>query len=248
MNNIKLQNIEKIFIINLKRRPDRLEHFLKKKEYLPEFEIFEAIDGQQLKLDNTNNLLYFDNKILENHLIKKIKGLKVGEIGCFLSHYFIWKKIIELNKSCLIFEDDANPCNDFSNKLNNILEKGTPDNFDILWIGIRQHHVQNKIYNENILPNKNKLVNQHFYHYINTKNNPFYPYCYIISPNACKFLCNLFENTNKYFPAVDHFICSNLENNYICINNSSPIFLCYANQGDTDIQTFNNNIKNNKFL
>tara|TARA_Y100000389_G_C17471030_1_gene530920 strand:- start:5156 stop:5917 length:762 start_codon:yes stop_codon:yes gene_type:complete len=245
----KLHNIEKVFVINLKRRSDRLNKFITKKDYLPEFEIFDAIDGHQLNYDNNNNLEYQNNIILDSKLIKKINKLKVGEIGCFLSHYFIWKKIIKLNKPCLIFEDDVNICIDFTNKLNNILKKNPPNNFDILWVGIRQSYTQNKIYKEKILSNRDKFIDEHFYHYINEKYSPFYPYSYIISPNACKFLCDLFENKNLNYPAVDHFICSNLNNNnYIIINNNYQPFLCNAEQGDTDIQTFNNNIKNDKYL
>lgn len=202
----------------------------------------------QLQYDNSYNLSYLGNVILDNNLIKKIKGLKVGEIGCFLSHYFIWKKIIELDKPCLIFEDDALICNEFSDKLNNILQKGVPENFDILWIGIRQNYIQKKIYNEIIKPNKKNFFNDHFYNYVDIHNNPFYPYCYIISPNCCKNLCYEFENAKKNFPAVDHFICSQkFDNNYIIINNDSDIYLCSAEQGDSDIQCFGN-IKNKKYL
>lgn len=248
--NLESNIIEKAFVINLKRRKDRIDKFLLKEHFLTgiELEIFEAIDGQLLSYDNSFHLNYLNENILNNKLIHKIKGLKVGEIGCFLSHYFIWKKIIELNKTCLIFEDDAKICNDFSLKLNNILKKGTPDNFDILWIGIRQNYMQRKIYNQTIKSNENKLIHNHYYHYENSRHNPFYPYCYIISPNTCKYLCNLFENENRFFPAVDHFICFNLKNNYICINNENEPYLCHAEQGDTDIQTFNNNVKNNKYL
>ena len=87
MYDTKLHNIEKVFVINLKRRSDRLNKLITKKDYLPEFEIFDAIDGHQLNYDNNYNLEYQNNIILESKLIKKIGKLKVGEIGCFLSHY-----------------------------------------------------------------------------------------------------------------------------------------------------------------
>lgn len=35
------------------------------------------------------------------------KILRPGVIGCFYSHYRLWKKCIELNESILIFEDDV---------------------------------------------------------------------------------------------------------------------------------------------
>ena len=219
MSGVELFGIKKVFLINLKRREDRLKKFLSNKNFLPEFEVFEAIDGKELKYDNNYNLQHFNNKILENKLTEKINHLKVGELGCFLSHYFIWKKIIELNNPCLVFEDDAKPSKDFSIKLNNILKKGIPENFDIIWIGLTQHYVQNKIYDKKIKPNKNKFINDHFYNYLDIPNNQFYTYCYIISPNCCQKLCYDFEKSEKKFPAVDHFICSKkFNNNYILIN------------------------------
>ena len=238
--------LDNSFLINLKRRSDRLNNFLQK--YKWNINIIEAVDGRQLKYDSSSNLLYQDNILLERKLISKISGLKLGEIGCFISHYSIWKKIITINKACLIFEDDAIIVDDFNNKLSNILSSGIPDNFNILWLGIRQNYIQRKFYNENIKINKDKLINTHFYQYTNTNHNPFYPYSYIISPNACKILCDIFEYKNASFPAVDHFMCSNLKNNYICVNNDLEPFLCHAEQGgDTDIQSFNNK-ENNIFL
>lgn len=230
--------IEKGFVINLKRRSDRLEKFFKQKIFLPNIEVFTAIDGRNLKYDNNYNLLYNNTIILQNNLATKFKGLKIGEVGAFLSHYFIWKKIILANKPCIIFEDDANVEDDFYNKLNNILNKGVPENFDILWLGIRQSYVQNKIYNEKIKINKNSFIFNHYYSYYQSNKDPWYPFCYIISPAGCNKLCNKFENYNLTYPAVDHFICRlQSPNDYIIINNDSKPYLCSAPQGNSDIQT-----------
>ena len=40
--------------------------------------------------------------------------MSLGEIGCALSHYFIWKDIVDKShKGALIIEDDANFSNNF---------------------------------------------------------------------------------------------------------------------------------------
>ena len=41
--------------------------------------------------------------------------MKIGEVGCFFSHYLLWLDLINNNKKAyFILEDDANP--DFSGK------------------------------------------------------------------------------------------------------------------------------------
>jgi GR25 family glycosyltransferase involved in LPS biosynthesis len=241
--------IEKGFVINLKRRSDRLENFLKQKNLLPNIEVFTAIDGRNLKYDDNYNLLHNNTIILQNDLAIKFKGLKIGEVGAFLSHYFIWKKIILENKPCIIFEDDAKVVHDFYNKLNNILTKGIPEDFDILWVGIRQHYIQTKIYKNKFKINKDKFLFNHYYNFSPLRKDPWYPYCYIISPNICKKLCNIFEKYNSTYPPVDHFICQQqFKNNYIIINSDNEPYLCSAQQGDSDIQIFENKKENNKYL
>lgn len=36
----------------------------------------------------------------------KNRRITKGEVGCFLSHYQAWQKVIELNETTIIFEDD----------------------------------------------------------------------------------------------------------------------------------------------
>jgi len=239
--------MENKFIINLQKRADRIKK-IKDNGYIKNYEIFQAIDGKKLNLDNNENLIYNNNNILlKKNMIDKIKGLKLGEVGCFISHYTVWKKVIKLNKNCLIFEDDVRVVKDFDDKLDSILQNELPKDFDLIWLGIRQSYVQNKFFKERIEPNKNKIINNHFFHYINPHRDTFYPYSYIISPKTCKFLCDKFENDNLKFPPVDHYMSSNLKNNYICIYNFNNPFLASAEQGDTDIQSFNNE-SNNVYL
>jgi len=37
----------------------------------------------------------------------KMKGGRLGVLGCFLSHYFLWKECVEANEPYMIFEHDA---------------------------------------------------------------------------------------------------------------------------------------------
>ncbi|KAF6022292.1 CERCAM [Bugula neritina] len=98
---------DEIYLINLERRPDRrimMEQALA--ELGIEYKYFPAVDGRQL------NETYLDQlgvKQLEGYLDPYHKRpMKMGEIGCFLSHYFIWKEMEEKGYNrILIFEDDV---------------------------------------------------------------------------------------------------------------------------------------------
>jgi GR25 family glycosyltransferase involved in LPS biosynthesis len=95
----------KVFVINLKKRTDRLEKIkirLDKFDILSNYEIIEGIDCE-CDLDKYN-FKVMDNWIdpIEN------RNIKIGEIATSLSHHKIWNEIVNNNiNMALILEDDA---------------------------------------------------------------------------------------------------------------------------------------------
>lgn len=94
----------KTFIIRMKNNDiseDLANDLIKTLEkFSIEYSLFDAVYGDNIEDEwNKNNLRFF-HKQNEN---KKLLGVK----GCFLSHYLLWKKCIELNKPILILEHDA---------------------------------------------------------------------------------------------------------------------------------------------
>ena len=81
----------KSYVINLKKRPDRLEFFDNKvKKFLPNvnFELVEAIDGTTLDFNDENftkNINPWNFKYLNEKMLK-------GVAGCCLSHLSCYKK------------------------------------------------------------------------------------------------------------------------------------------------------------
>ncbi len=95
----------KTVVINLKRRPDRLQKFLSKNQSkLTKFNasLFEAVDGKQLSPNN--------------HLLKLFEtndfDWKRGVIGCACSHILVWLDLVKSNEfdTMLVLEDDAELC------------------------------------------------------------------------------------------------------------------------------------------
>jgi GR25 family glycosyltransferase involved in LPS biosynthesis/tetratricopeptide (TPR) repeat protein len=91
-----------IKIINLERRPDRRQAMSKMlTDFCIEqskFEFIKAVDGQELKSTDEIRRLFNDNDF----------GNRRGFIGCALSHYYLWKRLVadENNDFYLILEDD----------------------------------------------------------------------------------------------------------------------------------------------
>lgn len=108
---------DKVYCINLDRRPDRLENFQNQvnKYNLGEFERFSAYDGKQLKLPNNVNL-------------------RPGEIGVIMSNLDIIRES-KKNKynTILIIEDDCV----FNDEIINAdtFFDSLPDNWDMLYMG-----------------------------------------------------------------------------------------------------------------
>ena len=94
----------KIFVINLDRRPDRLQTISQTLGALGlKWQRIVAIDGRDPQLD-----AQVDWKKL--HTYSQYLPIRRGPIGCYLSHRKVWQKIVEENlQQALILEDDVSP-------------------------------------------------------------------------------------------------------------------------------------------
>ena len=56
---------------------------------------------------------------------RRKRELSIGEIGCYLSHYQLWQRIVAEQTECaLVLEDDAAPNGDFAAVVGGLLEVG----------------------------------------------------------------------------------------------------------------------------
>lgn len=108
--------VNRVYVINLERRKDRLEHTIKEfKKINVSFERINAIDGKLLDIQ-------------ENDVRK-------SQIGCLRSHISVIKDALKngYNKIA-IFEDDNIFCEDFEERLNYYI-KNIPTDWDIMYLG-----------------------------------------------------------------------------------------------------------------
>ena len=208
-----------IYYINLDKCKKRKEYFNKTtakiKEIYPNYNVnrFNAINGINIDKNQIDNIHNICKK-------KKLKTLKPGQIGCFLSHYNIWEKK-NIDKYLLILEDDINININIINKLYNIFPE-LPYDWDILLLGWRPIIKKDKRRLKYIHKcNKNIPISKH----IDKTIVPFHgAYGYIVNNNFIKKI-NKYINTKETCVPADDFLfklnkngCSGLEFEDKCLN------------------------------
>jgi GR25 family glycosyltransferase involved in LPS biosynthesis len=122
----------KTYVINLKRRKDRLEKFYNQfpKTKSWDCERFEAVDGKLIKINGEFPLGI-------KHLFRNNDfGWREGVVGCAMSHIKLWQKLVadDENDSYIIYEDDVEFAECYTWKLYNVLQKIT-FSWDMLFLG-----------------------------------------------------------------------------------------------------------------
>lgn len=185
--------MDQIYLINLEKSKDRLEHFQKemKRCNLPKVTVFKAIDG-------------------ESHIFTKEEEKMVGKIkdnfvkACFLSHYYVLKDI-EKNKyrNCLILEDDVRFVHDIVDRLHELISH-LDMNWYIVFVGT--HLIASGSY---FIDFPIETVHEHSF-YSEKINEYICRYKNDFNPCALAYLVNgsnvteIIEEMEKNPEAVDH--------------------------------------------
>ncbi|XP_035031073.1 procollagen galactosyltransferase 1 isoform X2 [Hippoglossus stenolepis] len=148
---------DEVFMINLVQRSDRRERMLRTLyEQELSCKVVAAVDGKALNLSE-----------IESMGIKMLPGYKdpyhgrpltKGELGCFLSHYNIWKEIVDRGlQISLVIEDDLRFEVFFKRRLQTLLEEVTTHklDWDLIYIGRKRMQVD---HSEKSVPNIHNLV------------------------------------------------------------------------------------------
>lgn len=179
-----------IKVINMYNRADRLISITEKlkKENL-DFQRIEAVDGKELKLTPELLSLFKDNDF----------GFRRGVIGCALSHYNLWKELVNSNKSYyVIMEDDASFCQNFSTKLSQLL---TVRNYDILFLGYHMSQNNKDLNHDRYYTESDTVVIEEL------KNNLYIggTHCYIITKEGASALID-FIDINGIKHGIDYLM------------------------------------------
>jgi GR25 family glycosyltransferase involved in LPS biosynthesis len=149
-----------IKIVNLARRPDRKEETVKKLETagIYNYEFIKAVDGQVLEPTQELFDLFKGNDF----------GSRKGFIGCALSHYSLWKQLLDdkNHEYYLIMEDDFSLCINFKDKFELLINDFTSR--DCLFLGYtmfekNRQQVKNIYDNESLETVKVTPLNKELY-------------------------------------------------------------------------------------
>ncbi len=122
--------IDDVYLINLKRRNDRLERFSRAHPDLAALvNVKEAVDGCQLKMSPELAKLFAPNDF----------GWKKSVMGCALSHYDVWSRLAndqpDIN-TYLILEDDVVMAKDWKEKWQAAMNaEQVPEDADVIFLG-----------------------------------------------------------------------------------------------------------------
>jgi len=194
--------IDKIFVINLDTRHDRLESLMKAEPYLKNIITrISAINGKTLKM----------NQFIYNLFNKNQFQWKKSVIGCNLSHITTWSKIIkEPGEYFLILEDDVRFKKDWLEQWDKCA-KYIPEDADILYLGGVLPP------NKAVLPKCMEQVNEHWCQiipnsYFSLVPLPIFHFCaysYILTKRGAKKVLDYLNNSDlKSYTISDHLLGS----------------------------------------
>ena len=200
-----LPGISEVRLINLKRRPDRLEKF---RTAHPDWNhraiICDAVDGRALTLTPALASLFKPNDFM----------WKKAVMGCALSHLKIWKSIAENNtiENCLVLEDDVL----FKPEFLAVMGKAAahiPADYDILYLG--GVLPPNRDVFEKVVEPVNEhwsRIKEHAFFGQKTPNRYFHfcNYSYVVRRSAAVKLLESIEKRGGYHTSADHMICNEI--------------------------------------
>jgi GR25 family glycosyltransferase involved in LPS biosynthesis len=198
-----MDKISKIYFINLDRRPDRYEHFLKQCHdnniQFNKIQRFKALDGNSYEFNNKEKSMFKEVDYRTQDFSKRIMGNQ-------LSHYYILKEMIDKNYNYIIvFQDDIQLRNDFKKELEKVMDN-IPVNAELVNIAFHKFASYNQFipWNLNQREEEKEMVKVNVNDNICILNDTINPCSlgYIVTLKGAKNLVNHF-NTTGFLRATD---------------------------------------------
>lgn len=216
----------KTYVLNLDRRPDRWENFVKKAQPIEflNYERFSAIDGSKLKSTTQLQRIFDGNDY----------NMQVGAVGCAMSYFKMLTELINSEYDAFLFlEDDIEISKDFDIKFFSLCKQLKNEEWDVMFIGHHIRNVADKSYKENKIPTIEKWDV-----YTSFQNSLGGTIGFMVSKNgASRFLD--FVNRNRLINCIDTALQKSANELDVYYCTPHLVFSeCYTNNRnvDTDIQ------------
>lgn len=181
----------KKFVITLKEREDRREHFSNKNTQLKDYTFIIATDKKDINLHSLTNSGYKTRSNWRDPFTNR--KITTGEIACFISHYKLWLECVKINEPIIIFEDDAILLSNWDES-----KIALTNDIDIMYLSRNENE-----------PEKVESIDDMW-------EKPFYPYnmtSYVITPKGAKKLTS--TNILQTIVPVDEYLPELIQAGYI---------------------------------
>jgi len=196
-----------IFVINLKKDIEKKEHMLKIcKAFSLDCNFIDAVYGKTLSEEEIGKHYAKDMATKYSD-----RGMSLGEIGCLLSHKYIYQKMIDEEiEQALILEDDI----EFSDDIKNVFDSMDlfPKNWEVLLLGHHSHTARDDETKASI------WWKQHIsteYKLIRPSEKGKGTYGYLINNRGAK---KLLGTLDQYYKPIDHYTGNDKEVNIYAIS------------------------------
>jgi GR25 family glycosyltransferase involved in LPS biosynthesis len=245
-----LKGIDDCFVINLKRRKDRLEKLYNNSPYLKNRIIeFEAFEGKNIKLTKSIARLFRPHDFM----------WKKAVMGCALSHLQMWHQLAnekpDIN-NYLILEDDVKLQDGWEQKWNEALSS-LPENYDVIYLGgvLPPNRQGFETIKEPINKYFSRVKENNFFGQdVPNRYFHFCAYSYILSKEGARKIMAIIEAKDGYWTSADHMICNPIDflNIYFldplvagCIQDDDPIYKSSEFNNFNRVDKFDSDLWNN---
>jgi GR25 family glycosyltransferase involved in LPS biosynthesis len=247
-----LEGIDDVWVINLDRRQDRLDKFMKTNQTIADRVLrIPAFDGKTLPL--TPRIA----RLFAPHDFKWKKSV----MGCALSHLAMWMKLLTDKpdiQSYLICEDDAVLDPAWKTKWESMMKnKGLPDDWDVVYLG--GVLPPNRAGFESVVEKVNDYVgrvkeNTIFGQPVANCYFHFCAYAYVLSRRGAQKIVDVLKAKGGYWTSADHMICNIQEILRIyfmhplvagCFQDNDPVYQQSAFNDFSRVDKFDSDLWNN---
>jgi glycosyltransferase involved in cell wall biosynthesis/GR25 family glycosyltransferase involved in LPS biosynthesis len=224
-----------IKVLNLDRRADRWENFVKhaNKIGLKNYERQKAVDGKTLVLnDELKSIFAVSKDFIGKRWTELTHEYFAGNLGCAVSHISMWKDALKSDKNSIILEDDVVLDDLFVEKFNKIYQNIKDDpRWDILYLGFFDDEYGLTQYGD-------EFVHEGVMRFSN--NMRLYgggAFGYVLTPKGADKLIKLVNQIGVQQP-IDHFMIDHFDT--LCVYKTVPHLVksefFFYTRNDTDIQ------------
>jgi len=199
-----MNGIDDCFVINLKRRTDRLERLYKNNPELKNnTHEFEAFEGRNIELTESIARLFKPHDFMWKKAI----------MGCALSHLQLWYQLAVEKpdiENYLILEDDVKFIPGWQERWNEALPH-LPENYDVIYLGgiLPPNRAGFEMMKDAVNPYFSRVKeNNMFGQEVPNRYFHFCAYAYVLSKQGAQKIMATIEAKEGYYTSADHMICN----------------------------------------